>query len=196
MNTNGLAKLYDRLTPKERLPLIMEAWAREDEAERNRLSLSAPRRSFRLPDYYWLLEGMSHVAFFHLLETLDVAAIYWQANGLLEQEEALGKEADKALRDQLDGLTRMFAYHFLLNIDGWRLFCTQHNYDPDYLWKGLPGYETVRQTEEEARITTFTAEEATAWMRRRGEETAKGLTAEAVAVWLTAYRDRWAKNWD
>ena len=33
MNTNGLAKLYDRLTPKERLPLILAASARGDEAE-------------------------------------------------------------------------------------------------------------------------------------------------------------------
>ena len=36
MNTNGLAKLYGQLTPKERLPLILAASARGDEAERNR----------------------------------------------------------------------------------------------------------------------------------------------------------------
>ena len=39
MNTNGLARLYDRLTPRERLPLIMAASARGDEMERERLVL-------------------------------------------------------------------------------------------------------------------------------------------------------------
>src|SRR5690348_146268 len=94
MNTNGLANLYDRLTPKERLPLIMAASARGDEVERERLANSAPREGFRLPDYHGLGEGLLLASLFHLLELLDLAALYWQTGGLLEQWEAFSDEDD------------------------------------------------------------------------------------------------------
>jgi hypothetical protein len=92
MNTNGLAKLYDRLTPKERLPLILAASARGDQTEQDRLAHSAPKKEWRMPDYYGLAEAMLFASLFHLLQLLDVAALFWQVNGLLEQEEALGKK--------------------------------------------------------------------------------------------------------
>jgi hypothetical protein len=195
MNTNGLAKLYDRLTPTERLPLILAASARGDETERDRLAHSAPKEGFLLPDYYGQAQGMLYGSLRHLLELLDLAALYWQVNGLLEQEEALGKKADKALRDRFDGLTRIFAYFFLLKIDGWRLFCAQYNYDPDFLWERLPGIETVKRTEEEARTMAFTRERATAWMRRRGKETVEAPTAEIEATALRRFVDSWARRW-
>ncbi len=196
MNTNGLAKLYEHLTPKERLPLILAASARGDEAERDRLARSAPREGFRLPDYYGLAEGMLLASLFHLLELLDLAALYWQVNGLLEQEEALGKKANKALRDRFEGLTRMFAYLFLLKLDGWRRFCSEFRTDPELLMDGLPGYETAKRTEEEARTMTFTSEEATAWMRKRGNATAEAPKVETVAASLWAFVDSRTKWWD
>jgi hypothetical protein len=58
MNTKVLAKLYDRLTPRERLPLILAASARNDEVEGQRLAQSAPRMALRLPDYHGLGEGL------------------------------------------------------------------------------------------------------------------------------------------
>jgi hypothetical protein len=160
MNTNGLAKLYEHLTPKERLPLILAASARGDEAERNRQARSAPREGFWLPDYHGLAEGMLLASFFQLLEVLEMAAYYWQAEGLLEQEEILGDNKNKELQDRLNGITRIFAYLFVVKIDGWRLFCAQHHYDPDLLWRGLPGFETVCRAAEEIRIMAFTPEEA------------------------------------
>ena len=51
MNTKGLAKLYDRLRAAERLPLLVAASARGDEAEAQRLRRSAPRAARLLPDY-------------------------------------------------------------------------------------------------------------------------------------------------
>ena len=43
MNTESLAKLYDRLTPFERVPLIAAAVSRGDEVERDRLVRSAAK---------------------------------------------------------------------------------------------------------------------------------------------------------
>lgn len=42
MNTNTLVRHYDRLTPWERVALVMAAVARGDETERQRLADTAP----------------------------------------------------------------------------------------------------------------------------------------------------------
>jgi hypothetical protein len=129
-----------------------------------------------------------------LAELLDMAAYYWQSAGLLEQEEMLGAKKDKAMRDRFGGLTRIFAYLFVVKLDGWRLFCAQHSYDPDFLLKGLPGYETVRRAEDEAREMAFTPEEADEWARRgrtdaprlirpEDEAAAIGLLVKSHAQW-------------
>ena len=41
MNTNRFDQLYNQLTPRERLPMIMAAHLRGDAAEQNRLVSSA-----------------------------------------------------------------------------------------------------------------------------------------------------------
>lgn len=196
MNTNGLAKLYEHLTPKERLPLILAASARGDEVERERLVHSAPREGFWLPDYHGLAEGIILTSLFQLLELLDIAAYYWQAVVLLQQEEVLGDKKNKALRDRFDGLARIFAYLFMVKIDGWRLFCAQHNYDPDFLWKGLPGFETVCRAEEEARAMAFTLEEAAEWARRGRKDAPRLLTPEDEAATIEVLVKSHAQWWE
>jgi hypothetical protein len=58
VNTKALSKLYDRLTPWERLPLITAAVERGDDAETHRLSRSAPRLHLSLPDYHGSSDGL------------------------------------------------------------------------------------------------------------------------------------------
>jgi hypothetical protein len=88
------------------------------------------------------------------------------------------------MRDRFEGLTRIFAYVFVVKLDGWRLFCVQHNYDPDFLLKGLPGYGTVCLAEEEIRETAFTPEEADEWARRDSEDVQRLIRPddEAAAI--------------
>jgi hypothetical protein len=50
MRKNGLGKLYDRLTPRERFKLVMEAEARGDEGESRQLVQSAPRYTYEQAD--------------------------------------------------------------------------------------------------------------------------------------------------
>jgi hypothetical protein len=180
MNTNTLAKLYDRLTPRERLPLIMAASARGDELEKDRLRRSAPQVGYRLPDYHGLSEGLLLGCLLHLLEVLDVAALYWRVSGLLAGWEAL---TDKdAAAEKLDGPLKMFAYAFTAKLDGWRRFCAELQVDPELLMAGLPGYDTVKRIEEEARAIAFTPEEATAYLQRKCDETAAAVQVEIEAV--------------
>lgn len=61
MNRNGLGKLYDRLTPEERFRLDVEATAREDERESEKLVDTCPRKAYTALDYgfsgRWLASG-------------------------------------------------------------------------------------------------------------------------------------------
>ena len=85
MNTNGLARRYEALTPWERLPLLVAASARGDEVERDRLARSAPQHDFRVPDYWGLCEGLEELATMYLLHQLELAALYGRVVGLLER---------------------------------------------------------------------------------------------------------------
>jgi hypothetical protein len=46
----GLASMYDRLTSEERFLLVVEAFAREDEREAERLSNTCPRKVYEMKD--------------------------------------------------------------------------------------------------------------------------------------------------
>jgi hypothetical protein len=48
MNLRPLAKLYDRLTPLERLPLLIAAGAHGDQVEQERLNASAPKHTLQV----------------------------------------------------------------------------------------------------------------------------------------------------
>lgn len=195
MNTNSLAKLYDRLTPTERLPLILAASGRGDEAERNRLAQSAPKEAFRLPDYHGRAEGLIFASVFQLLEMLDLTVRYWQAGGLMADWEAVLEEEQGEPRRRLRAAMKVFAYILTIKLAGWRRFCSEFNIDPEFLMKDLPGFAIVQRTEESARIMACTPDEATAWMQKRGGETAKMPTVEDEAASLWDFVDSKAKRW-
>ena len=54
MNTDKLFKMYDLLSPAERVPLIFGARLREDATEEGRLVRAAPRERVIRPDFYSL----------------------------------------------------------------------------------------------------------------------------------------------
>ena len=107
MNANGPTRHYDKLTPRERLPLIVAAVDRGDDAEADRLTRSAPRDGIRLPNYHGLAEGMLLASLFHMMTQLDRIALYWQAEGIVDQylEIAKGNE-QKAKAQRLSDLAR------------------------------------------------------------------------------------------
>lgn len=61
MNRNGLGRLYDRLTPEERFRLDLEAMARGDREESQRLTRTCPRQTYVMNDWgfagRWQLAG-------------------------------------------------------------------------------------------------------------------------------------------
>jgi hypothetical protein len=183
MNTNGLARHYKALTPWERLPLIAAASVRGDEVERDRLARSAPRRDFRVPDYWGLCDGLEELAVVYLLRQLDLAALYWRVAGGLERRPLFrGRKRHRRRRRRLrDGL-RMLAYRCATRADGWQLLCAGMHVDPEAVLGGMPGHETVLRMVEEARLAAFGAEEAAAYLRAKKEAVpAQGAETPEVA---------------
>ena len=172
MNTEGLAKLYDTLTPRERLPLIIGAAARGDEGERQRLMASAPKMSFQVTDYFGLAEALKEAAEFHLLTLLDLAANYWQWWGLWMAHDLPGRSKASSKPDRrrkkdaeaegcrLAFLVRYFAYRFTVHMDGWRQFCSEMHIDPEVQLNFMIGWDMITRTEQRARDLAFTPEGA------------------------------------
>jgi hypothetical protein len=195
MNTDALAKLYDRLTPRERLSLIMAANARGDETEENRLARSAPRTTFSVPDFYGLAEGVQNITLFIMIDLLDTAVRFWLAGGKWSESVAFkGKRSDASQRE-LNVSAGLAGYLIKEKLAGWRQFCAEFKADPELLMSFLPGYETVKHTEEAVEMIAFTREETAAWLRNTGDETDEVITAEAVATGLWVVVNRWADSW-
>jgi hypothetical protein len=196
MNTNGISKLYHQLSSRERLPLILAASARGDDLERDRLARSAPREAFRVPDYFGLADGIQMQAIFHVNQLLDLAAIYWRGSEMLAHAGEFPPEERKARRKQMRDLVRALAYTFTAHVDGWKRFCEEWKLDGEVLLQSLPGFGTVREAEQSARGMAFTAEEATDWMRRTGDNpTARPITADDVAARMQAFVESRAEWW-
>jgi hypothetical protein len=177
-NTDNLAKLYDRLTPRERLPLLIAAGARGDETERKRLIASAPKQRFQVADYFELGQALAKAVDQHLLMLLDLAANFWQWWGLWlsygrsDQGGAGAKKgqgrkvfARKAKEFRAAGVARYYAARFVAYVEGWKLFCSEMHIDPQVLLNFMPGWETITRTETEARELAFTPEEAALFVR-------------------------------
>jgi hypothetical protein len=196
MTTDCLAKLYDRLTPRERLPLIVAASARGDERERARLLASAPTNLFRLPDYFALADTLRLLALFHVARMLDLAALYWHASVMAAQADEFRGRAGKAERESRLDAARMLAYLLTVNAAGWRQFCSELRIDADVLLRCMPGYETLARAEEVAGIVAFTSAEAAVWLRRANGDQAEPLTSEAVAAQLREFLDSRVECWE
>jgi hypothetical protein len=191
MNSNALAKLYDRLTPRERLPLIVAASGRGDEVERGRLVQTAPTVAYRLPDYHGLADALSDAALMHMLEVLHLVALFLHASA---SEERSVPPADREQDERWTRIVRLAAYLITARVDAWRRLCGELGIDPEVLLKDLPGYATVEGSEQAARALAFTAEEVAAFLRGGGGKEVRPVTAETYLAELREFlegRERW-----
>jgi hypothetical protein len=180
MTGASLNKLYGQLLPRERLPLIMAASLRGDEPERSRLTQTAPKALYRLPDYHGPADALRHLALVQHARVLERATHFYQALALLAgpAEDADGEDSPRRILRT----ARLLAYALVTEVDGWRAFCAKLAIDADQLVRALDSHATAKEAEEEARELAFTLEEVVAELRRRGQEPEGLLTADAVAA--------------
>jgi hypothetical protein len=177
MNASGLARHYDTLSPRERLPLILAAAARGDEEERSRLVKSAPRLAYEVQDHFGLTQAFFALSTGHLLRLLELANRYIALLGAAVSKK--GKEADRMQEAAL-----FSGYLIQVNLAGWRQFCAEHQFDPEVFWSRLPGFDTVKLVEETVAAAAFTPEEARGYARRSGLSPDAVPTAESIAATL------------
>ena len=196
MTINDLAKLYDRLTPRERLPLIIAASERGDEAEADRLAHAAPRIHVGLPDYHGLSQAVLLLTLFHLNEQLDRALAFWQglAMAALRDAGTLGAE-DQAAAEGLWDRGRMAGYRLCVEADAWKRVHAELNADSESLLRHLRGHEAVKLAEETARRFPWTAEEAAAYLRRVGPADAEVPTVETAVQAMREFIDQQVAWW-
>ena len=104
MNTAKLAQHYEVLTPWQRLPLLVAASSRADEAEHDRLVRSAPTLTFHVPDHWGLADGMRHLVTYYVLRQLELTVLHWSLLSTLEEMPTHGardrKGSSKAKLDR------------------------------------------------------------------------------------------------
>jgi hypothetical protein len=212
MNTNQLAKHYDKLTAMERFQLIKGAIARQDEEELERLKRSAPFIEFRAHHHHAIARHFWHMETFHLLKLVDIAAAYFEALAKLRNPQP--QEGATPGDDWGEALS--LGYVFKMHWAGWRQFCAELNLDPEDDWVGVPGYYLVKRAEKAVEANpevgvpggAFSEEQVMRYMARyQGPDPASQLDNEAlqdywpetadVAVKL---RDAWEeillKDWE
>lgn len=196
MNTDALARHYDGLTAWERVPLIIAANARGDEAEACRLVESAPTAHFAVPNYRGLSEGLKNLAHLYLLIQLDHLALYQELSVLLANSHP--PHPNLPPEWLWEGM-RFVAYLLTVYADAWRQVSAGLHLEPDRLLRWLPGFDSLRRLEKQARRAAFSADEAAVYFaraRETGEETeANPLAArlryrlDTVADVVDGYRD-------
>jgi hypothetical protein len=156
---NSLAKHYDVLTPFERLPLIVAASGRGDEAEAMRLAKSAPRHVFKVADCYGLIQGLEGLANYYLMTQLDLAVHYQTALiGYEETSSSLQTKKAHAQADRLWKVAQLNAYWFLIMADAWNLVCAELLIDPEVPLRDLPGFANLKRLEAVLRPSAFSAQ--------------------------------------
>lgn len=209
MNMKGLARVYDKLTAWERVPLILAAHQRGDEAEGERLARAAPVNTFRVADHYGLSEGLRLLATAVRLDQLDLAAFSWRLETFIADWSA--GPPDRATETQvtrLENIRKWLAFRFLVITDGWKLLCAELHLEPDFPERYLPEADQMAHMEAEARELAFTHDEALAHLRRQVEasepaearepeirRTYRIDTAADVAQTMREYLDDHRKSW-
>jgi hypothetical protein len=181
MNSKVLAKLYNRLTPWERVPLIIAAGARGDQEEQERLETTAPTHLYEVPDYHRLSQALYQLADRHLIIQLDLALLYYQAAAMLEVYLPLTGAANDERENRLGKIMQLLAYRYVAQADAWRHVCGRLQVDPAVLLKHYPGYDNLQRMEETARLVACSQEDATAIVRQGGDAEAQVTTAATIA---------------
>jgi hypothetical protein len=177
MNANGLARLYDRLSIWERIPLLLAADARDDASEYRRLSETAPVRTWQFPEHLLAEQALHVLALIYVGEQLDAAARFlfalWQ----------LGGDDDPDAEEWLLAANAC-AYFFAANADAWRRFCAGLDIEAGALTAANHPAWFLPYCEEHMPAYAPTAEALQARFQASGWNTSPLVTADSLlASW-------------
>jgi hypothetical protein len=178
MNTTGLTRLYDRLTVWERIPLLVAANARGDDAEHGRLFAASPIEMWRIPAHVMAELGLHVLAMMYIGEQLDAAANVFFA--LCKVKDA----SDPQPQDWLL-MAEACAYFFAANAEAWRRLGEELGIASDALTAGNHRGQFLAFCEAHMPANALTAEALQARFRESGRDVPKLVTSEDL---LTSWR--------
>jgi hypothetical protein len=192
MNTNGIAKHYDKLTPEESFRLILAAGIRGDEAEADRVVQAEKRITLSFPAHAPYAHAFHELLFWNYIELLEDAALYLESNELFRTQlrESIDSAPTrkrtkkttprpKARTGENDAaeypawhhsgrLARGVGFLFKVKVHGWKLFCMRLNVLPVALWEQMefPGVDRLKRAVALAHAGTVfsSAAEMTLWV--------------------------------
>lgn len=162
----SIAKHYNHLTPRERMPLILAADARGDDIEVGRLIDSAPRVGYKFPHHLAFAMAFREVFDIHYMELLAIATQVWLSFAWLFRPEKRDDNGDSVVA---------CSHQFRSQWEGWIAFCNDLAIDPFVFMKYMPGYELVKHTAHSTQQFIAAAERVDPAIRER--LTTKELTA-------------------
>jgi hypothetical protein len=174
-NAKAITGLYDRLQVWERIPLMIAAEARNDDAEYQRLTRSSPVIPSLLPAH-GLSEVSIHVsALAYVCEQLDAAANHflalWSIDGSQDPEEWLL-------------IADTYAFFFASNAQAWRQYCSELSIASEAL-VGLNHHGwLLRYCEEKMPANAPSAQDLQArWLQIKGETLTLVTVNQLVEKW-------------
>lgn len=118
-----VSRHYDKLTPQERLALTVEAMARGDTVDSDRLFESCPKQIYRIndPEFSWRFSRLISLALMSLLDSYQTLA---KANRALA---AFARRPDDA---RLEAYVHYKTEQFSIQ-EAWKRFCDSIGLDDD-----------------------------------------------------------------
>jgi hypothetical protein len=177
MNANGLARLYDRLTVWERIPLLIAAEARGDQAEYQRLFNASALRTWRFSEHLLAEQALNVSAMIYVGEQLNAAASYFFDLWQMQDPD------DPRPEDWLIA-AEACAYFFVANAEAWRRFCSELDIAPDALVAANHRGWFLRYCEENIPANAPTAEVMQARFQEIGWDSPQLVTPDnLLASW-------------
>lgn len=127
---NTLRKQYEKLTQPERLRAVWAAQLRGDDSEVQALIDTAPKKTYRMPDYAFLQTAFEHMAAVYLAIMLNIGG-YLVLGIWLYRDRSVTENVEEGIVRNSKELLEMRA--------AWTQFCANHGQDPEEMITNVPG---------------------------------------------------------
>ena len=142
MNITAITKHYDKLTINERFALMQAAIMRGDDADRDALARTAPRKRWEMPNTTGLMDAFDTAAQWHMMGLSAMRGDFYYLLSLDDDLIRLVNKKDKQPLD-IDELMTKLIHDILVTCEAWRRVCSDYGVDPSRILEGLPGVEPL-----------------------------------------------------
>jgi hypothetical protein len=225
MNTNAVARHYDRLTPEERFRLILAAGGRGDEAEQDRLTRAGERLTLTFPEHAPYAQAFNELAWLVYVELVEDAARYREAlervnddrdligvdetepdepseggEDSAAEEPAEDDTGERPIWERFCDLALAAGFVLKTKADGWKRFCERLSVPPWLLCQEHPGFDRLQSALSLAERAAFSPEGMVRWLNRirpagAPAQTEAPLTIEGQAADMETTFRERAKWW-